>query len=114
MPEFQRLEKRVGLHSALFWKPILQANEFWRATPAKPARSAKVRLGPFRASTRLAGNPNLVDLGRYRLALESGLRLPLVGRFSWNIRFFDRFDSRPPSKVKRNDYGIISGFGVSF
>lgn len=73
-----------------------------------------VALGPFRASTKIAVNPNVVELGRYRLALESGLRLPVIGRLIWNIRFFDRFDNSPPRKVRRNDYGLISGFGVSF
>ena len=44
MPEFQRHEKRVGLHSAVFRKSALQANGLWFTSSRKPARSAKVRL----------------------------------------------------------------------
>ena len=54
-----------------------------RANRRSPVRG-KQSAGRSRAIlclNRLAGKPNLVDLGRYRLALEGGLRLPLVSRF---------------------------------
>ena len=45
MPEFQRKEKRVGLHSAVFGKLALQANGLWLAPTGNPVPTAKVRLG---------------------------------------------------------------------
>jgi len=42
------------------------------------------------------------------------LRVPLTGRFTRNLRLFGRFDSRRPLAVKRNDCGLISGFGAVF
>jgi hypothetical protein len=36
MPDFQRIEKRVGLHSAVFQELVLQANGFWWAPPMEP------------------------------------------------------------------------------
>ena len=44
MPDFQRLEKGVGLHSAVFQKPVLQANGLFLVSLAKPAPTAKDRL----------------------------------------------------------------------
>jgi len=44
MPEFQRQEKRVGLHSAIFRKAALQANGLRLVPSRKPPPTAKVRL----------------------------------------------------------------------
>jgi hypothetical protein len=35
-------------------------------------------------------------------------------RYIWSFQLFDRYDSRPPVEAKRNDYGAISSFGVTF
>lgn len=71
-------------------------------------------IGRIRLTTRLSIHPNFIDTGRYRVTYESGLRMPLIGRFTWNINLFDRFDSRPPLAVLRNDYGIVSSFGFTY
>lgn len=65
-------------------------------------------------TTRVALTPNIVQLGRYRLAIESGARVPLIGRYVWSVNVFNRFDSRPPVEAQRTDYGAISSFGFSF
>jgi putative salt-induced outer membrane protein YdiY len=65
-------------------------------------------------TTRFALMPNIVQLGRYRLAMESGARVPLVGRYVWSLSVFNRYDSRPPVAAQRTDYGAVSSFGVSF
>ncbi len=66
------------------------------------------------ATNKSRSRPNLVQLGRYRMAMETGVALPLLTRYIWSFQFFDRFDSRPPVEAKRNDYGAISSFGVTF
>jgi hypothetical protein len=57
---------------------------------------------------------NFFGPARYRITFDGGLRVPLAGPFTWNLRWFDRFDSRPPKGVVRNDYGVISSLGLAF
>jgi hypothetical protein len=64
--------------------------------------------------TKLSVAPNLLQGGRYRLSLESGARMPLVGRYVWTFNIFDRYDSRPPVQALRNDYGAVSSVGFTF
>jgi len=71
-------------------------------------------LGGIVATNKVSVNPNLVQLGRYRMSVESGVRLPLLSRYVWSFQLFDRYDSRPPVEARRNDYGAISSFGVTF
>lgn len=71
-------------------------------------------LGGIVATNKVAVTPNLVQLGRYRMSFETGVRLPLMTRYIWSFQLFDRYDSRPPVEAKRNDYGAISSFGVTF
>lgn len=52
MPELRREKQRVGLHSAIFRKSVLQPNGFGRAGPPKPPPSAKVRLSPLSETYR--------------------------------------------------------------
>jgi putative salt-induced outer membrane protein YdiY len=68
----------------------------------------------IRFSTKLSLHPNLVQTGRYRLEYDSSVRIPLISSLTFSISLFDRFDSDPPTDVKRNDYGLISAFGFSF
>ena len=42
------------------------------------------------------------------------MRIPLLSSFNFSVSLFDRYDSRPPTDVKRNDYGLISALGVTF
>lgn len=64
--------------------------------------------------TEFSMHPNLVDRGRVRLEYDSTLRVPVFGRITYSLRLFDRFDSRPAARIKKNDYGISSGLGVRF
>lgn len=67
-----------------------------------------------RLLTQLSIHPDMVDRGRFRMEYDSTLRLPIAGRFTYSLRLFDRFDSRPAASVERNDYGVVSGLGVRF
>ena len=77
----------------------------WKAT----------RFGGVRLSTRMTAHPNFVQTGRYRIEYDSSARIPLVAGLTWRLSLFDRFDSAPPREdVQRNDYGMVSTFGLSF
>lgn|GEM_PF-2344415 len=77
--------------------------------------ASTTRLWGVKLSTRLTAHPNLVQTGRYRVEYDSSARIPLVAGFTWNVSLFDRYDSEPPRDgVLRNDYGLVSTFGVAF
>jgi putative salt-induced outer membrane protein YdiY len=67
-----------------------------------------------RFSTKLSVHPNVVQSGRYRVEYDSSLRIPLLKALTFSVSVFDRYDNRPPTDVKRNDYGLISAFGFAF
>lgn len=77
--------------------------------------AATTHLWGVKLSTRLTAHPNFVQTGRYRIEYDSSARIPLVAGFTWNVSLFDRYDSDPPRDgVLRNDYGLVSTFGVAF
>ncbi len=63
---------------------------------------------------RLVVSNNQLDRGRARVEYDGSLRVPIAGRFNYTLRLFDRYDTRPAEGVERNDYGIVSGLGLSF
>lgn len=65
-------------------------------------------------TTKLSVLPNFTQSGRYRVTLDSGVRIPLVKRFSLSLNLFDYYDSQPPLQVQRNDFGLVTSLGVSF
>ena len=65
-------------------------------------------------TSRLTAHPTLTGLEDYRLEYDGSLRLPLSKNLSWSLSFYDRFVSRPPVKVERNDYGLVTAFGIGF
>jgi putative salt-induced outer membrane protein YdiY len=73
-----------------------------------------VPLFNIRYSTKLSVHPNLVEGGRYRIEYDSSLRIPVLNAFTLSFSLFDRYDSSPPTDVKRNDYGLVSAFGFAF
>jgi putative salt-induced outer membrane protein YdiY len=74
----------------------------------------RLQFGRVALNTRLSVHPNLIDTGRVRLTLDGGITMPVAGRMNYNLRWFNRFDSRPQQVVQRNDYGLVSSFGVAF
>lgn len=65
-------------------------------------------------SSRLTAHPNLGSSEDYRLAFDGSLRLLFSKNLSWSLTFYDRFVSRPPVQVRRNDSGLVSAFGIGF
>ncbi len=68
----------------------------------------------LRVNTELSVHPDLISGGDYRINYDTTLRIPLFKRLSWSLNFFDRFDTKAPEEVDRNDYGLISAFGLEF
>ena len=65
-------------------------------------------------STHLTLHPDLLDRSNIRAELDSALRVPIAGRFTYSLRLFDRYATKPAAGVERNDYGLVSGIGVTF
>jgi len=59
-------------------------------------------------------HPSLASREDYRLAYDGTLRLPLSKNLSWSLSIYERFVSRPPVQVRRNDSGLVSAFGIGF
>ncbi|MDE0105561.1 MAG: DUF481 domain-containing protein [Bryobacterales bacterium] len=64
--------------------------------------------------SHLSVHPNLLDRSHWRVEYDGILRVQVNGRFSYSLRLFDRYDSRPAQGVARNDYGLVSGLGFEF
>ena len=73
-----------------------------------------VLMDKIHLSSKLTAHPNLGGAEDYRLAYDGSLRLPLSKNLSWSLSFYDRFVSRPPVQVQRNDSGLISALGIAF
>ena len=71
-------------------------------------------FGWVRLTNTISALPNLNALGQYRLECDSTLRFPIFRNLSWSVSFYDRFISNPPAAVKKNDYGLVSSFGIGF
>jgi len=67
-----------------------------------------------RLNTQLTIHPNLLDTSRVRVEYDGTFRVPIAGRFTYSLRLFDRYDTRPAAMVARNDYGVVTGLGVVF
>ncbi len=59
--------------------------------------------------------PSITKTNRYRLQLNSKVRLELFKDLFWQLSLFETFDSNPPSETaQQNDFGITTSFGWSF
>lgn len=70
--------------------------------------------GGIQLSSKLLVHPSLASREDYRLAYDGTLRLPLSKNLSWSLSIYERFVSRPPVQVRRNDSGLVSAFGIGF
>jgi putative salt-induced outer membrane protein YdiY len=63
---------------------------------------------------RIAMLPDIAQTWRYRLNTDIGIKAPVTKAVSLRIGFSDRYDTRPPATVKKNDLSLQSGIGVDF
>jgi len=73
-----------------------------------------LRFGKVELSTDARFYPSVTESGRYRIEYDSTMRVPVLSRLTWSLSLFDRFDSDPPQPIQRNDYGLVSAFGLTF
>lgn len=73
-----------------------------------------IKLARVELTLRIALHPTLSGYNRYRIESDGGLRIPITKNFMWGVSLYDRFDSRPPVPVQRNDYGLLSTLGYKF
>ncbi len=71
-------------------------------------------LGVVSVDTQLTIHPSLLDGSDVRVEYDGTFRVPIAGRFTYSLRLFDRYDTRPAALVARNDYGVVTGLGVVF
>lgn len=138
--ERQLLDLRTNLGGGFGWKLLRSARtelsllggatfvneDFRRRSPEQAAAGGssgesligysleRSLIGRAVLTSKTSAFRNFFGPARYRITFDGGLRVPLAGPFTWNLRGFDRFDSRPPEGVLRNDYGLISSLGVAF
>jgi hypothetical protein len=59
--------------------------------------------------------PNLTDSGRVRARTDVSLKRKFYGDFTFQLQFYDDYDSRPPSAdAVTNDYGFTTSLGYTF
>lgn len=58
--------------------------------------------------------PILSD-GRFRAEWTANIRIPLFSGFNLGLQMFDNYDSDPPQPtIRKNDFGLLSTFGLTF
>ncbi len=59
--------------------------------------------------------PYLSDIGRVRARMDVSLQRKFTRSFTLNFSVYDDYDNRPPgTRVVNNDYGFVTGLGVTF
>lgn len=58
--------------------------------------------------------PGLSDTGRVRSTLNSSVLVKLASDLYWKFSLWNTFDSKPPVKAKRNEFGVSTSFGWKF
>ncbi len=73
-----------------------------------------VRFNGIEFASRLFLFPNLADAGRYRFEYDGEVRVPVFKNCSYELRFYDRYDSRSAVAANKNAYGFISALAYTF
>jgi len=58
--------------------------------------------------------PALSEPGRFRFNTNATYYIKLISNLSWNVSFYDSWDSRPPPGFAGSDYGTSSGLSWTF
>ena len=58
--------------------------------------------------------PALSEPGRVRFNTNATYYIKLISNLSWNVSFYDNWDSRPPPGFSGSDYGTSSGLSWTF
>jgi Protein of unknown function, DUF481 len=58
--------------------------------------------------------PGISDPSRVKFNLNATYYVKLTGNLSWNVSFYDNWDSQPPPGLSGSDYGSSSGLSWTF
>lgn len=65
-------------------------------------------------TTRLSLFPSLTTPGRTRLQATSDMRIKIVKDLYWGFHVYENFDSNPPVRADKNDFGLSTSLGWKF
>ncbi len=72
------------------------------------------RFGPLVIGTRGQILP-ILSGDRFRAEWTANIRIPVFGGFNLGLQMFDNFNSAPPQAIiRKNDFGLLSTFGLTF
>lgn len=77
-------------------------------------RYATFRFKKFDLDATVYAYPSLTDRGRIRMGMQSALYIELYRNFKWKFSVYENFDSRPPVKAPKNDFGTGTSLGWTF
>jgi len=72
------------------------------------------RFNKTNLSINAALFPALSEPGRFRFNTNATYYIKLFSNLSWNVSFYDNWDSRPPPGFSGSDYGTSSGLNWTF
>jgi hypothetical protein len=58
--------------------------------------------------------PSLTDRGRVRMGVQPALKIEIFRSCYWKFSLYENFDSRPPVRAPRNDFGTSTSIGWTF
>ena len=64
--------------------------------------------------SRLILFPSLTVPGRTRMQAKSDLNIEIVKDLYWGFHVYENFDSKPPVRADKNDFGVSTSFGWKF
>jgi hypothetical protein len=110
----------VAAYAGMDWNSERYSQQ---ATTGQTGNSAEAILGiqlnffRFRTTNFLLNSqvyPSLTDLGRVRLDSNASIKLRIAKRLYWNLGYYLSYDSKPPRKLPRSDYGSVASVGWKF
>ena len=77
-------------------------------------RYMMARFSSTQVNVDVYAYPNLTTPGRVRTGLQAALRFELFRNFYWKFSVYENFDSKPPIRAPRNDFGTSTSLGWKF
>ncbi len=75
---------------------------------------SKSTFKTFQINGQLAAYPSLTTLGRVRLSAQSSIQREVYRNLYLTFSVYENYDSEPPSKTPKNDFGTSTSVGWKF
>jgi putative salt-induced outer membrane protein YdiY len=72
------------------------------------------RFNTSEIGTSLQIFPGLTDFGRIRSNLTANYSVKLPHDLNWQFSLWDTYDNQPPVNAIKNEFGVSTGFGLTF